>query len=30
MQGMRDDPTRMRALGYNVTLHRTLAFAVGR
>jgi branched-chain amino acid transport system permease protein len=27
MQGMRDDPTRMRALGYNVTLHRTLAFA---
>jgi branched-chain amino acid transport system permease protein len=29
MQGLRDDPTRMRALGYNVTLHRTLAFAVG-
>jgi branched-chain amino acid transport system permease protein len=28
MQGIRDDPTRMRALGYNVTLHRTLAFAV--
>ena len=27
MQGMRDEPTRMRALGYNVTLHRTLAFA---
>lgn len=29
MQGMRDDPTRMRALGYDVTLHRTLAFAAG-
>ena len=28
MQGIRDDPTRMRALGYNVALHRTLAFAV--
>ena len=27
MQGIRDDPTRMRALGYNVALHRTLAFA---
>ena len=27
LQGIRDDPTRMRALGYNVALHRTLAFA---
>jgi len=26
LQGIRDDPTRMRALGYNVALHRTLAF----
>jgi branched-chain amino acid transport system permease protein len=29
LQGIRDDPTRMRALGYNVALHRTLAFAAG-
>lgn len=29
LQGIRDDPTRMRALGYNVFLHRTLAFTVG-
>ena len=29
MQGIRDDPTRMRALGYNVALHRTLIFGVG-
>ena len=29
MQGIRDEPTRMRALGYNVALHRTLAFTVG-
>ena len=29
LQGIRDDPTRMRALGYNVPLHRMLAFAVG-
>lgn len=29
MQGIRDDPTRMRALGYNVSLHRALAFAFG-
>ena len=29
LQGVRDDPTRMRALGYNVALHRTLAFAFG-
>jgi branched-chain amino acid transport system permease protein len=27
LQGIRDDPTRMRALGYNVELHRTIAFA---
>jgi branched-chain amino acid transport system permease protein len=27
LQGIRDDPTRMRALGYNVPLHRALAFA---
>jgi branched-chain amino acid transport system permease protein len=29
LQGIRDDPARMRALGFNVTLHRTLAFGVG-
>ena len=29
MQGLRDEPDRMRALGFNVALHRTLAFAVG-
>jgi branched-chain amino acid transport system permease protein len=29
LQGVRDEPTRMRALGYNVELHRTLAFGVG-
>jgi branched-chain amino acid transport system permease protein len=29
LQGVRDDPTRMRALGYNVPLHRTVAFGVG-
>jgi branched-chain amino acid transport system permease protein len=28
MQGLRDEPDRMRALGFNVTLHRTLAFTV--
>ena len=27
LQGVRDDPVRMSSLGYNVTLHRTLAFA---
>ena len=27
LQGVRDDPTRMRALGYNVPLHRAVAFA---
>ncbi len=29
LQGVRDEPTRMRALGYNVALHRTLAFTFG-
>ncbi|HEY0417027.1 MAG TPA: branched-chain amino acid ABC transporter permease [Gaiellaceae bacterium] len=29
LQGVRDDPVRMASLGYNVTLHRTLAFAFG-
>jgi len=29
LQGIRDDPVRMSSLGYNVTLHRTLAFAFG-
>jgi branched-chain amino acid transport system permease protein len=29
LQGIRDDPPRMRALGYNVPLHRTLAFGLG-
>jgi branched-chain amino acid transport system permease protein len=27
LQGIRDDPVRMSSLGYNVTLHRMLAFA---
>jgi len=27
--GVRDNPTRMRALGFNVALHRTLAFGFG-
>jgi branched-chain amino acid transport system permease protein len=26
MQGLRDEPARLRALGFNVRLHRTLAF----
>ncbi len=26
LQGIRDDPVRMSSLGYNVSLHRTLAF----
>jgi branched-chain amino acid transport system permease protein len=26
LQGIRDDPVRMSSLGYNVALHRTLAF----
>lgn len=29
MQGIRDDPVRMRSLGYNVALHRMLAFGLG-
>jgi branched-chain amino acid transport system permease protein len=29
LQGIRDDPARMQALGFNVALHRTLAFGVG-
>ncbi|MBV8219191.1 MAG: branched-chain amino acid ABC transporter permease [Solirubrobacterales bacterium] len=29
LQGTRDDPGRMRSLGYNVPLHRTLAFTLG-
>ncbi len=29
LQGMRDDPLRMASLGYNVALHRTLAFGIG-
>jgi len=29
LQGIRDEPLRMASLGYNVALHRTLAFGVG-
>jgi branched-chain amino acid transport system permease protein len=29
LQGIRDDPIRMSSLGYNVPLHRTLAFTFG-
>jgi branched-chain amino acid transport system permease protein len=29
LQGIRDEPVRMRSLGYNVELHRALAFGVG-
>jgi branched-chain amino acid transport system permease protein len=29
LQGVRDDPVRMSALGFNVRLHRTLAFGAG-
>jgi branched-chain amino acid transport system permease protein len=29
LQGIRDEPLRMRSLGYNVELHRALAFGVG-
>ncbi len=29
LQGIRDDPARMRSLGYNVVLHRALAFGFG-
>ena len=28
LQGVRDEPARMRALGFDVTLHRTLAFGL--
>jgi ABC-type branched-subunit amino acid transport system permease subunit len=28
LQGVRDDPTRMASLGFNVMLHRTLAFTL--
>src|SRR5579883_3238988 len=28
LQGIRDEPVRMRSLGYNVPLHRALAFTV--
>jgi branched-chain amino acid transport system permease protein len=28
LQGIRDDPVRMRSLGYSVTLHRMLAFTL--
>jgi branched-chain amino acid transport system permease protein len=28
-QGIRDEPVRMASLGYNVALHRTLAFGLG-
>ncbi len=29
LQGIRDEPVRMSSLGYNVALHRTLAFGIG-
>lgn len=29
LQGIRDDPVRMASLGFNVALHRTLAFGFG-
>jgi branched-chain amino acid transport system permease protein len=29
LRGVRDDPVRMASLGYNVALHRTLAFGLG-
>ena len=29
LQGVRDEPVRMASLGYNVPLHRTLAFGLG-
>lgn len=29
MQGVRDDPVRMQSLGFNVALHRALAFGLG-
>ena len=29
LQGIRDEPARMASLGYNVALHRTIAFGIG-
>ena len=29
LQGVRDDPVRMSSLGYNLSMHRTLAFMLG-
>jgi len=29
LQGIRDDPVRMSSLGFNISLHRTLAFVFG-
>lgn len=29
LQGVRDDPVRMSALGYNIAVHRTIAFTFG-
>src|SRR4029077_12833939 len=29
LQGLRDEPARMRALGFHVRMHRTLAFTFG-
>jgi branched-chain amino acid transport system permease protein len=29
LEGIRDEPVRMASLGYNVALHRTLAFGIG-
>lgn len=29
LQGIRDEPVRMASLGYNVAVHRTLAFGIG-
>jgi branched-chain amino acid transport system permease protein len=29
LQGIRDEPVRMASLGYNIALHRTLAFGIG-
>lgn len=29
LQGIRDDPVRMASLGYNIAVHRTLAFGIG-
>lgn len=29
LQGVRDDPVRMSSLGFNIALHRTIAFTIG-